>query len=328
MTDPGASLAADTTPGADGAPRGVAAPGPEALLPPALAPAAPKPRVWPVFVAFASAAGAQLLAGAAVTIAALLVEAVRQGRPPSAADVTAVASSPAVLLAALGCSALSLAGAAAVGAALSPEPARARLGLWAAGLGPVGLAVAAAGGTAWSLSIGTASRLLHLPRSESGAWLARMVAESGHLVPVAVLVAVALVPVAEELFFRGYVQRRLCRRWGAAWGIAATSAMFGLAHFDRVQSPMAFLLGLYLGWVVHRGRSIVPGVLAHAANNLLWATLVLAGKDTADQAHGPLQVGALLLLYLLATGGAIAWLRRRFARVEAGPGSAIAAAHR
>jgi len=54
---------------------------------------------------------------------------------------------------------------------------------------------------------------------------------------VTLAVAMAAAPgVTEELFFRGFVQVRLVERLGGLAGIAVTALLFGLLHFDLVQS--------------------------------------------------------------------------------------------
>ncbi|MBY6067717.1 CPBP family intramembrane metalloprotease [Leisingera aquaemixtae] len=76
--------------------------------------------------------------------------------------------------------------------------------------------------------------------------------------------------LAEEAFFRGYLQQGLCRRFGPAAGIAAASLLFGLAHLGAGPAVAAFatLLGLACGlgyWGA--GRFWVP-VMMHFAFNL------------------------------------------------------------
>ncbi len=76
--------------------------------------------------------------------------------------------------------------------------------------------------------------------------------------------------LAEEAFFRGYLQHGLSRRFGPAAGIAAASLLFGLAHIGAGPAVAAFaaLLGLACGlgyW--GSGRFRVP-VLMHFAFNL------------------------------------------------------------
>lgn len=86
-------------------------------------------------------------------------------------------------------------------------------------------------------------------------------------------VAVAiLVPIAEEMVFRGAILRRLLdltgneKRWIA---IVTSAALFGLVHGNMLQGLNAFVMGVLLGWMYVRTRSIVPGVVMHLTNNSL-----------------------------------------------------------
>ncbi len=84
-------------------------------------------------------------------------------------------------------------------------------------------------------------------------------------------VACLLVPVIEELVFRGAILRTLLN-WQPErlWTMIAISALlFALAHMNPAQMPHAFLIGLLLGWMYYRTRSIVPTVAFHWANNTM-----------------------------------------------------------
>lgn len=92
------------------------------------------------------------------------------------------------------------------------------------------------------------------------------------------LVSVSLVPgVAEELFFRGLVQRSLTARLGAPVGIGIASVLFGAFHVDPPQAVGAAVLGVALGFVVWRTGSVIPAMVAHTANNAL--ALAYARQD-------------------------------------------------
>jgi membrane protease YdiL (CAAX protease family) len=73
----------------------------------------------------------------------------------------------------------------------------------------------------------------------------------------------------EEFAFRGMLQTRLVQKFGPAVGIVIAAAVFGAWHFDVVHSPLAMMLGLWLGWCAHRQGTIVTVVLAHTLNNAL-----------------------------------------------------------
>lgn len=77
-----------------------------------------------------------------------------------------------------------------------------------------------------------------------------------------------LVTLAEEAFFRGYVQQQLSRRLGfaAACGIAAL--LFGLAHWagGPAMIALATVAGLCYGWAYRHG-GLAAAVAAHLGLN-------------------------------------------------------------
>lgn len=79
-----------------------------------------------------------------------------------------------------------------------------------------------------------------------------------------------VVPVAEEVVFRGAVLRKLLQIFGYGqhwWAIVVSAALFGAAHLNMAQFVHAFLIGLLLGWLYFRTHSVVPGVAFHLINN-------------------------------------------------------------
>ncbi|MFU1908679.1 type II CAAX prenyl endopeptidase Rce1 family protein [Bordetella hinzii] len=83
-----------------------------------------------------------------------------------------------------------------------------------------------------------------------------------------------LVTLAEEAFFRAYLQRQLTPRLGAAPACLLAALLFGLAHFAGGPSLMALaaLAGLFYGWAYHRG-GLAAAVLAHLLLNTAHFTL-------------------------------------------------------
>jgi uncharacterized protein len=79
--------------------------------------------------------------------------------------------------------------------------------------------------------------------------------------------AVAVAPLVEEFVFRGLIQRRMERDFGAPLGIAIAAGLFALVHLLPWVLPLHFLLGLIFGLSVWATRSIWTGVLLHAGNN-------------------------------------------------------------
>jgi membrane protease YdiL (CAAX protease family) len=75
--------------------------------------------------------------------------------------------------------------------------------------------------------------------------------------------------IFEELAFRGVIQSALERILNArdAWLIQA--ALFSVLHLSPLIFPSHFLMGLCLGYMRRRSRSIYPGMLLHASWNAL-----------------------------------------------------------
>lgn len=89
------------------------------------------------------------------------------------------------------------------------------------------------------------------------------------------LATVLIVPLWEELFFRGFVHNALRNRLGMWPAIVASSLLFGLFHVIPLQALGAFLLGLPLAWAYEKSRSLWLVIYMHALNNLIASVLIL-----------------------------------------------------
>ncbi len=79
------------------------------------------------------------------------------------------------------------------------------------------------------------------------------------------------VAVAEETFFRGWLQTVLSSKFPAPRAIFITAALFGLAHLASPYAPfalLAFFPGLVMGLLRHRHGSILPAILYHWFGNI------------------------------------------------------------
>lgn len=76
-----------------------------------------------------------------------------------------------------------------------------------------------------------------------------------------------MIPLGEEIVFRGYGLARIRELAGDRRALLLTAAFFALAHLTWVKFPDAFLGGLFCGWLVLRSGSLWPGILAHATVN-------------------------------------------------------------
>ncbi len=99
-----------------------------------------------------------------------------------------------------------------------------------------------------------------------------------------VLTAGILIPVLEEFLFRGFLFPLFTRYVGLGWGMAISTFLFAVAHLEPVPGgwiqnalglPLFLLLGFLLCRLFQRSGSLLPAIVAHAANNLLQVLILL-----------------------------------------------------
>lgn len=81
------------------------------------------------------------------------------------------------------------------------------------------------------------------------------------------LIGGLLVPVGEELLFRGILFAWL-RRWGLPLSVAVSSLVFGIFHGFSIVFVAAAILGAMLALLYEWSGSLWPPIIAHASNNL------------------------------------------------------------
>jgi membrane protease YdiL (CAAX protease family) len=92
---------------------------------------------------------------------------------------------------------------------------------------------------------------------------------------IAVL-TVVVVPVIEELFFRGLLLRSLLKLFqpagtflGPALAVTLSGVVFGLAHFELLQLLGLAVFGVVLSLMAYKFKRLGPSIFAHATFNLL-----------------------------------------------------------
>lgn len=95
--------------------------------------------------------------------------------------------------------------------------------------------------------------------------------------PVTIIAAVLLAPIGEELLCRGIIMH-YGKKMAAGIGSEKVSfwianvlqaLLFGIMHGNFVQGTYAFILGMGLGLLCHRYKSLYPAMLCHFAVNFL-----------------------------------------------------------
>lgn len=124
----------------------------------------------------------------------------------------------------------------------------------------------------------------------------------------AVLVLCVIAPIGEELVFRGLLLRGAEHRMGSREALVFSAAFFAAAHLQPYFVAGLFVVGLVLGAVYQRTRSLIACVYVHGLYNLLsvasWEES--SAEDAASWTDGPWGLPLALAGALLAW-----WILRR-----------------
>lgn len=85
-----------------------------------------------------------------------------------------------------------------------------------------------------------------------------------------------VIPIIEEIFFRGYIQTRLEEDFGGPAAVLISSAIFAFGHvqylylgiFGIGNTISVFIAALGFGFLYFKTRSLIPSIIMHAIANL------------------------------------------------------------
>lgn len=118
------------------------------------------------------------------------------------------------------------------------------------------------------------------------------------------IVAVIGAPLVEELLFRGVLFEEIRKECSIKTTIFLTALMFGYYHFNIIQTPNTFFMGLVLAYVYYKTKSIKASIIVHATNN------ILAMIPFLDQGLSPIGI-CLYTVFLLIGIYSLITLRRK-----------------
>lgn len=263
---------------------------------------------------------AMLAASTACAIAVAVVVALREvlageRSTERITEVTlAAVESPAFLWVSLVVSQLTLLACAGLACRWLRVPARERLGLASSGLRPLqALALGLATAVPFALGLGAATLASEVFGSvdESYLGLQGMWTKGGRGASAGWVLLIALAPgFAEELVYRGLLQRGLLQRWSPAAAILASTLLFALVHGEPTAMVFIVPIGLWFGVVAWRTGSVWPTILMHAGINGLWtASMMVWHREPALQPSLTTIGWVLLALGLVAFPFAVRALR-------------------
>ncbi len=123
---------------------------------------------------------------------------------------------------------------------------------------------------------------------------------------IATIGIVALPAVVEELVFRGVLLERFTVKWRVGAAVVVSAVLFGILHADPVG---AGIFGVVTGLLYLRTGSLWPGILIHAANNLVALIAIRLSDPLADEPPPPTVAETLVTagVLLAVTVPFLAW---------------------
>ena len=88
---------------------------------------------------------------------------------------------------------------------------------------------------------------------------------------ILLFIAVAIVaPIGEELLFRGFFQQALEKHWhDVTRAILITALLFSMIHMNPYWFAQIYILGVLLGFIAWKTKSVIPALVLHGMNNAM-----------------------------------------------------------
>lgn len=92
---------------------------------------------------------------------------------------------------------------------------------------------------------------------------------------MAMLAAVLLAPISEECIMRGLIFKNLQKYFSVPAAIVMQAVIFGIFHMNWVQGIYVLPVGLALGFLAAKSKSVLPCIYMHMLNNFMSIVLAL-----------------------------------------------------
>tara|TARA_B100000003_G_scaffold199225_1_gene204874 strand:- start:64 stop:855 length:792 start_codon:yes stop_codon:yes gene_type:complete len=97
------------------------------------------------------------------------------------------------------------------------------------------------------------------------------------------LAIVVMAPIGEEIVFRGFLQKFLEEHWkDITRAVLVTSLFFAIIHFNPYWTIQIYILGIILGFLSWRTKSIIPSIILHSINNGMAFILTVFDEYNVD----------------------------------------------
>ncbi|GFP78381.1 CPBP family intramembrane glutamic endopeptidase [Clostridium fungisolvens] len=86
---------------------------------------------------------------------------------------------------------------------------------------------------------------------------------------IGLITAIVIAPIQEEFVNRGIILNGLSKKYSSKVALIVSSLIFASMHMNLPQGINAFLLGLILGYIYLKTKSIFLSMMCHSINNIL-----------------------------------------------------------
>ncbi len=110
-------------------------------------------------------------------------------------------------------------------------------------------------------------------------------------------------PIFEEIIFRGIILKKMLVDMPPKKAIIQSSIIFACVHINPTQLFAAFFIGLVLGWLFIKTKSLVPSMCLHFVNNFLaFLSIYYLPKEATSFYYLIDSTLIYIILYLLSVG--------------------------
>ena len=110
-----------------------------------------------------------------------------------------------------------------------------------------------------------------------------------------------IVPIVEEVMFRGIIYHELDDIFSVKTAIVLQGILFGVYHLNIIQGLYASILGIFFGLIVYKTKSIWPAIIAHIFMN---SSSVVLSHPVVLEIYEKYAVGyflVIILFFILST---------------------------
>ena len=125
---------------------------------------------------------------------------------------------------------------------------------------------------------------------------------------VTIICAGILIPIVEEILFRGLIFNRIKCQYNFVAGLLISSLLFGIYHGNIVQGIYATLLGIFLGFAYHKTKSILIPIFIHMGGNTF---VSIYGKLGENEENIGILLIAVAISIIFALIGTIYFINRK-----------------